>query len=64
MVKLSESAAMVAYAAAFWAELSLHLREIKPVYIDAMFNDAEDLESNMRASGIQLKTIYDPLEIR
>ena len=29
-----------------------------------MFNYVEDLESNMRTSGIQLKTRYYPLERR
>lgn len=52
---------MVAYAAAFESEFDLHLIERKSVDLDAMFNDDEYLESNMRASGIQLKTRYDPL---
>lgn len=51
---------MVAYAAAFEAEFAFHLRERKSTHLDVLFHDAEDLESHMRASGIQLKTRYDP----
>jgi len=43
IVKLSESAAMVAYAAAFESEYSVHLIERKSADLDAMFNDAEDM---------------------
>jgi hypothetical protein len=56
----SEPASMVAYAAAFEAEFAFHLRERKSTHLDVLFHDAEDLESHMRASGIQLKTRYDP----
>lgn len=53
-------AAMVAYAASFEVEFALHLRERRSHDLEALFNDAEDLESNMRASGIALKTKQDP----
>lgn len=53
---------MVAYAVAFEFSFSLHFIESKSTDLDVMFHDAEDLESNMRASGIQLNTRYDPLE--
>jgi hypothetical protein len=51
---------MVAYAVAFEAGFALHLRERKSVDLDDVFNDAKDLESNMKALGIQLKTRQDP----
>lgn len=53
---------MVTYADAFEVSFALHLAERKSADLDAMFNDAEDMESNMRASGRQLKTRYDPPE--
>ena len=45
---------MVTYADAFEVSFALHLAERKSADLDAMFNDAEDMESNMRASGRQL----------
>lgn len=63
-VNPSEPTVMVIYVAAFEAEFALHLSERKSTNLKAMFNDVEDLESNMRASGIQLKTRYDPPERR
>jgi hypothetical protein len=51
---------MVAYATSFEVEFALHLRERRSHDLEALFNDAEDLESNMRASGIALKTKQDP----
>ena len=60
MVKPSEPVAMVAYAATWEAELALHLKEIKSTNLGTMFIDAKDIESNMRASRIQLKTRKDP----
>lgn len=53
---------MVAYAVTIESEFSLHLRERKSADLDAMFNDVEDQESNMRASRIQLNTRYYPPE--
>lgn len=64
IVKPSEPIAMVAYAAAFEAHFALCLRERKSIDLDALFNDVEDMESNTKALGIQLKTRQDPSERR
>jgi len=55
-VKPYEVAAMVAYVTSFEAYFSLHLRDRRSLDLATLFNDVEDLEGNMRASKISLKT--------
>jgi hypothetical protein len=59
-----EPTIMIAYVVDFGSDSSLHLRERNSPDLNDMFNDIGDLERNMRASVIQLETIYDPLERR
>jgi hypothetical protein len=54
---------MVAYETIFEEKSILHLMERKLADLEAMFNDVEDIASNMRSYMIQLKTRQDFLEI-